>query len=491
MEESSDDAASNVREGGRLVGTARGGRPRDSLASLSSWSATRTNRTTTTTNNNNPNHHPMAKENNIISLLDVDTPPSKPVAATSLVGRTTQPSQSRPNNPFAQFALTSKNSFLEDTDDDDDNNGNIHEDEDDSHDEQVAIQLAIKKSLKDSKKIVLTKKTRTMKPKKTTTNKTTITLMTKKQQQQRQPPPPPLNPPTARSQGNKSRGLELDLDDEDEEPLATEELLNESSSSSCDEDDDDDDDAVDSHEQKVAMSVLETAASLSAQVLATMNQWATASTTTNTTNTNHPLRDLERESDPSHGLIVNGALALGSISTATLPSNSQWISEDTMQQACPGVTLSKYQLIGVNWLALLHGMKCTLHQQHQQQGHGKEDTPVNGVLADEMGLVRFQVAAGRFGMQGCIPWFGFLMPRTMTQPYGHSSRVSSNLAPFIRTVIVSTRARRYKPLPFWHGSSISIVINSQSPTTILRISLSFLSRSFPIGCGNLKPLLPT
>jgi SNF2 family DNA or RNA helicase len=32
----------------------------------------------------------------------------------------------------------------------------------------------------------------------------------------------------------------------------------------------------------------------------------------------------------------------------------------------------------VNWLALLHGMKCNIE--------GKRDTNVNGVLADEMGL---------------------------------------------------------------------------------------------------------
>ena len=37
-----------------------------------------------------------------------------------------------------------------------------------------------------------------------------------------------------------------------------------------------------------------------------------------------------------------------------------------------------YQLIGVNWLALLHGMKCNIE--------GKRNTNVNGVLADEMGL---------------------------------------------------------------------------------------------------------
>jgi hypothetical protein len=121
-------------------------------------------------------------------------------------------------------------------------------------------------------------------------------------------------------------------------------------------------------------------------------------------------------------------LALGSISTATLPSNSPWISEDTMRQACPGVTLSKYQLIGVNWLALLHGMKCTLNQQQHQQGGGKEDTPVNGVLADEMGLVGLEslLLLECSGYEDVFhDWL--LIPRAMSQRCRHSSRVSSNL----------------------------------------------------------------
>ncbi|OEU16596.1 SNF2_N-domain-containing protein [Fragilariopsis cylindrus CCMP1102] len=48
-----------------------------------------------------------------------------------------------------------------------------------------------------------------------------------------------------------------------------------------------------------------------------------------------------------------------------------------MCKACPDVTLSKYQLIGVNWMRLLNGMTCETQ---------KGTKNVNGVLADEMGL---------------------------------------------------------------------------------------------------------
>jgi len=49
-----------------------------------------------------------------------------------------------------------------------------------------------------------------------------------------------------------------------------------------------------------------------------------------------------------------------------------------MKKAIPNVTLSGYQLIGVNWIALLNGMTC--------QVGTKGIKNVNGVLADEMGL---------------------------------------------------------------------------------------------------------
>jgi SNF2 family DNA or RNA helicase len=63
-----------------------------------------------------------------------------------------------------------------------------------------------------------------------------------------------------------------------------------------------------------------------------------------------------------------------SIDSATLDENddtnsdSEVLREDYFKQICPGLVLKGYQLVGVNWLKLLHENK------------------INGVLADDMGL---------------------------------------------------------------------------------------------------------
>jgi SNF2 family DNA or RNA helicase len=44
------------------------------------------------------------------------------------------------------------------------------------------------------------------------------------------------------------------------------------------------------------------------------------------------------------------------------------LRDDDIKKLCPGLILKAYQLVGVNWLKLLH------------------QNSVNGVLADEMGL---------------------------------------------------------------------------------------------------------
>ena len=127
--------------------------------------------------------------------------------------------------------------------------------------------------------------------------------------------------------------------------------------------------------------MLETAETLSRQVLSSMMAW------------NHGASGVGVS-----GLIVDGALSLGNLErseassskpesaeTVAAQSGSQrheWISQATMRRICPGVILSNYQLIGVNWLALLNSMECNID--------GK-NTPVNGILADEMGLVSFMI----------------------------------------------------------------------------------------------------
>ena len=106
-----------------------------------------------------------------------------------------------------------------------------------------------------------------------------------------------------------------------------------------------------------AASVLETAKKLSTQVIQAMSTWFDGT-----------------ESD-NMGIIVDGALALSSTGINT--NRHSWIAAEEMRRVCPSVKLADYQLIGVNWLALLHGMECK---------HNNKVTHVNGVLADEMGL---------------------------------------------------------------------------------------------------------
>ena len=158
------------------------------------------------------------------------------------------------------------------------------------------------------------------------------------------------------------------LNDEEE---SVQTILDESS----EEDNDPDEDY--SQQKEAAMTVLKATELLSGQVVTAMNSWISQKG-----------EDKDDEGAGSgnkilQGIIVDGAISLGNLDAMASDSgdveNHVWISNDTMKKACPNVTLSNYQLIGVNWLALLHGMKCNV---------GKKDTNVNGVLADEMGLVR-------------------------------------------------------------------------------------------------------
>eukprot|EP00934_Nitzschia_sp_Nitz4_P007849 Nitzschia sp. Nitz4//scaffold2_size372955//31330//34835//NITZ4_000361-RA/size372955-augustus-gene-0.353-mRNA-1//1//CDS//3329546590//7839//frame0 len=170
---------------------------------------------------------------------------------------------------------------------------------------------------------------------------------------------------TYKSKSSTTKSLDpVDADDE-VGPIADETLLAETS----DEEPEDRGEEYD-EEHKTATSVLHTAESLSAHVLQRMKEWS------------------YQEESAAQGMIVNGALSLGSVQPVgktAAGGNHEWITDALMQKVCPGVKLSNYQLIGVNWMALLHGMKCDLE--------GKA-TPVNGVLADEMGLVRIVLFLG-------------------------------------------------------------------------------------------------
>jgi len=126
-------------------------------------------------------------------------------------------------------------------------------------------------------------------------------------------------------------------------------------------------------EKEAASNVLRSAKQLSRDVIRTMRGWFGGS------------GDVQ-------GIIVDGALSLGNLdnkkedstSTGNRDSDSNTcnfiVSKTEMEKAIPNVKLSNYQLVGVNWMALLNGMTCDVGTK------GKKN--VNGVLADEMGLVR-------------------------------------------------------------------------------------------------------
>lgn len=114
---------------------------------------------------------------------------------------------------------------------------------------------------------------------------------------------------------------------------------------------------------KAAGSLLDTANDLSAKVVAAMASW-----------------HKKQESDDGDravpmGMIVDGALALSSISGSS--GNHRWISHETMKNVCPEVKLADYQLVGINWLALLHEMTFDIEGSDSRMN-------VNGILADEV-----------------------------------------------------------------------------------------------------------
>ena len=172
---------------------------------------------------------------------------------------------------------------------------------------------------------------------------------------------------TAVKQGNSVTDSPSSQQQEEEQ-----DVVNMLEDSSDDEDEGDEQDEYVDKDAKAAGSVLATANALSAQVLQTMMQWAAA-------------RSGSSEKDDGDavplGMIVDGALALSSMDEATSPASDDhsWISQELMRKICPNVTLANYQLIGVNWMSLLHGMKCEVKGR-------KSHTNVNGILADEMGL---------------------------------------------------------------------------------------------------------
>eukprot|EP00557_Chaetoceros_sp_GSL56_P008894 CAMPEP_0176504702 /NCGR_PEP_ID=MMETSP0200_2-20121128/16084_1 /TAXON_ID=947934 /ORGANISM="Chaetoceros sp., Strain GSL56" /LENGTH=1147 /DNA_ID=CAMNT_0017904171 /DNA_START=49 /DNA_END=3492 /DNA_ORIENTATION=+ len=152
-----------------------------------------------------------------------------------------------------------------------------------------------------------------------------------------------------------------------------------------DNDEDNMDEYVDEKEIE-ASNVLAAANNLCSRIVSTMASWFEGSTV-----------------DIADALIVDGAIALSTVnnkqnvmvenkcSSALKNNHQKWISQEEMNSVCPKISLKDYQLIGVNWLALLHSLTFELPDKNsslkttskKKGGHGRN---VNGVLADEMGL---------------------------------------------------------------------------------------------------------
>jgi len=187
----------------------------------------------------------------------------------------------------------------------------------------------------------------------------------------------------------KKKGeIELPIDSEEEE------IIQDDEDDDADDDEDDEDDVYEiNEEEQTAAQVLREANALSAKIVHIVSGWCGGN---------------ERA---VQGLIVGkeegalgmgGASAFGPLANKHKHSNSNrnadgdpdamWISKEVMSDILPKVELAEYQLLGVNWMALLNrltfGGKTNEKTKHRKN-HGKKNgrgLTVNGILADEMGL---------------------------------------------------------------------------------------------------------
>jgi len=176
---------------------------------------------------------------------------------------------------------------------------------------------------------------------------------------------------------NRKKKTPID-DDETDGEMNIETILDDSS----DEEEEDQGDEYYDQEKETATNVLRSAEKLSGHVVRAMSGWF----------------QNKNNNGSVQGIIMDGAIALGNLDESKSGlndngdeqsndkkingnannNNHRWISQSVMAKACPDVTLSPYQLVGVNWMALLNGMTCEVGTKGTKN--------VNGVLADEMGL---------------------------------------------------------------------------------------------------------
>ena len=140
-------------------------------------------------------------------------------------------------------------------------------------------------------------------------------------------------------------------------------------------------------ESKEAGSVLRTTNKLSSFILAQMTEWCTSSEDKKTVEVQKSLGKsgafnigaISRIDNDRNHSIESSARTVQLSKGIDFSAKPQWISREEVSQFCPGLRLSDYQLIGLNWLALLY----TLTYRVEETG---QVSHVNGVLADEMGL---------------------------------------------------------------------------------------------------------
>jgi len=126
-------------------------------------------------------------------------------------------------------------------------------------------------------------------------------------------------------------------------------------------------------------NLLATVNDLSAKVMARMQSFCQMLNTDTNNSTNV---------QSMNGMIVDGALALTQVCDDN-NHDEDWLSgEELANCISPNVTLADYQIIGVNWMALMDRLECDMHASEESGKKSKKSTKtnVNGVLADEMGL---------------------------------------------------------------------------------------------------------
>lgn len=131
-------------------------------------------------------------------------------------------------------------------------------------------------------------------------------------------------------------------------------------------------DEEDEHGKDETETLLKTVNELSSRVLHRMQSFCSL------------LQQTEAETTTVQGMIVDGALALSTIATAPTTQESTLVSREALAKCLSAdIVIPDYQLIGVNWMTLMDTLECNDTRTGRK---GKKKSNVNGVLADEMGL---------------------------------------------------------------------------------------------------------